>query len=135
MFDKIEIYQLKVTDGNRAVRFMNLETAIKIRGRSPNIGDYGKVYETTRDALGIELFDPETILERVFSIFNIYRPDDYKARSLSVSDVVTLDGTAYYVDSFGFKKIENFKEETNAQKGRKIDHISGGKHNDSNTHT
>ena len=108
MFDKIEIYHLKVTANNRDVRFIRLQAATDILGRSPNIGDYDKVYETTREALGLKPADPETLLEKIYSIFNIYRPDDYKARSLSVSDVVTLDGTAYYVDSFGFKKIEGF---------------------------
>ena len=73
--------------------------------------------------------------EEIFRVFNIEKPADFKGHSLSISDVVVLDGMAYYVDVYGFKRIENFKEETNAQKGRKIDHISGGKHNDSNTHT
>ena len=31
---------------------------------------------------------------------------DYEMRSISMSDVITIDGTAYYVDTFGFKEVE-----------------------------
>lgn len=133
MFDNIEIFQLKNIHHNRAVRWQSLANYTAEKG-APSVADYDRVYEYT--AFRIPGSDTETVLEHVFRTFNIHKPRDFKGHSISVSDVVTLDGTAYYVDSFGFKKIEGFfKEETNAQKGRKINHISGGNDHDSNTHT
>lgn len=121
MYDIIKIYQLRPTDDNREARFVSLMDTRIIRGRDPKCDDYVKVYEIGRAALGIIAIDPETILERVYNIFNIDKPTDFKGHSLSVSDVVTLDGVAYYVDTFGFKKLKdfdigkNYKTEKNGQ--------------------
>lgn len=53
-------------------------------------------------------------LNKIWIIFNINHPEDYKARSLSVSDIVILSDTSgseeeerYFVDSFGFHKLTN----------------------------
>ena len=107
MFDNIQIYQLKATDRNRVVRFQSLANYTSERG-TPNAADYDRVYEYT--ALRIPGSDTETVLEHVFREFNLHKPPDFKGHSLSVSDVVTLDGVAYYVDVYGFKRLENFKE-------------------------
>lgn len=45
-------------------------------------------------------------LEDVYLILNTNRPENYNGHSLSVSDVVEMDGKKYFVDSFGFKEIE-----------------------------
>ena len=111
MFDIIEIYQLKAADHNRAVRFQSLANYTAEKG-APNAADYDRVYECGRAALGIISIDPADILKKVYRGFNIDKPADFKGHSLSVSDVITLDGTAYYVDVYGFKRIENFEEET-----------------------
>lgn len=108
MFDIIEIYQLKATDRNRAVRWQSLANYAAEKG-APNASDYDRVYECGRAALGIISIDPADILEKVYRVFNIEMPADFKGHSLSVSDVVVLDGAAYYVDVYGFKRIENFK--------------------------
>lgn len=44
-------------------------------------------------------------LDGVFSEFNINHPQDFKGHSLSVSDVVVIDGKAWYCDSVGWKEI------------------------------
>lgn len=49
--------------------------------------------------------DDDVSLEDIFYIFNEQRPDDFEGHSLSVSDVVELDGNAHYVDTFGFARI------------------------------
>ena len=108
MYAKIEIYQLKVADQNRAVSFQSLANYTAEKG-APSATDYDRVYEYT--ALRIPGSDTETVLEYIFRTFNIEKPADFKGHSLSVSDVVTLDGVAYYVDAYGFKRLENFKEE------------------------
>lgn len=49
-------------------------------------------------------------LEDIFEYFNIRRPADFKGHSLSVSDIIVLESGKekgiYFVDSFGFKKVE-----------------------------
>lgn len=49
-------------------------------------------------------------LEELFRIFNMARPSDFKGHSLSVSDVVYLDGKYYYCDAFGYKELTNFED-------------------------
>lgn len=49
------------------------------------------------------------VLESLFTKFNINRPADFRGHSLSVSDVVELDGKYYYCDSFGFVELKNWK--------------------------
>lgn len=49
-------------------------------------------------------------LEALYETLNIHHPNDYHARSLSVSDVIVFDiagnRKAYYVEPIGFKKID-----------------------------
>lgn len=49
-------------------------------------------------------------LEELFFIFNMKHPADFKGHSLSVSDVVLLDGKYYYCDSCEWKPLENFED-------------------------
>lgn len=68
-----------------------------------NIHQYLKVYEGT-----IEVEDgasDEVVLDMLFEQFNVRHPEDYRGRSMSVSDVVYLDNVKYYCDSFGWEKI------------------------------
>jgi len=66
-----------------------------------NLNDYEVVYEG--DIQGDNEF---AALEELFEMFNIRHPEDFRGHSLSVSDVVELDGTNYYCDSAGWKKLE-----------------------------
>lgn len=45
------------------------------------------------------------ILEKIFCIFNMHRPEDFKGHSLSVGDIVVLDEQAYICDICGWNKI------------------------------
>ena len=65
------------------------------------------------EVYGGEIEDKENIfttLERLFYIFNMEHPSDFRGHSLSVSDVVYLDGKYYYCDSFGYKELTNFED-------------------------
>ena len=65
--------------------------------------EYKKVYEGV-----IELkdgTDDERALDILFEIFNLNHPEDYHGRSMSVSDVVELDGVRYYCDSMDWVKV------------------------------
>ena len=65
-----------------------------------NRRDYVHVYDGE--------FESETVnkaLDEIFCLLNMCYPEDYHARSLSVSDVVTINGTPYYCDSFGWSEL------------------------------
>ena len=52
------------------------------------------------------------ILEELFQMFNLSRPQDFEGHSLSVSDVIALkrngEVSVHYVDSIGFKDLQEF---------------------------
>lgn len=63
------------------------------------------VYEVTYKGT---VADDERInrsLEYLFGKFNVNRPDDFKGYSMSVGDMVEINGKFYYTDSFGFKDV------------------------------
>ena len=45
-------------------------------------------------------------LNEVYEQFNLYHPDNFKGHSLSVSDLVEREDGMWFVDDFGFKKVE-----------------------------
>ena len=45
-------------------------------------------------------------LEELFKIFNIKIPEDFKGHSLSVSDIVEIDGKNYYCDFVGWEELK-----------------------------
>lgn len=66
---------------------------------------YDKVYEGEIESSETEI---EWTLERIFAEFNISRAKhpNFRGHSLSVSDIVELDGVRWFCDSFGWKRIE-----------------------------
>jgi 5'(3')-deoxyribonucleotidase len=99
--DRIVIYQ---TD-TRELIFEPYERLQKM-GKKVNAQNYRRVYS------GI-LQEGETLGD-IYERFNINLPKDYKARSLSISDVVVLQRggkvSAHYVDSVGYVDLPNFLE-------------------------
>jgi len=90
-----------------------------------NIDDYNRVYSgelidsiVYGDKVSSCNTNDKTVLEKLFEMFNINHPEDYKARSLSLSDVVAIVRTNvtryYYCDSFGWKLIWS-EQNTNSQ--------------------
>ena len=68
-----------------------------------NFKDYTLTYEGE-----IEVEDVNKTLEDLFTKFNINRPADFKGHSLSVSDIVELDGKFYYCDNIGWTDITKY---------------------------
>ena len=54
----------------------------------------------------------QRVLEELFQVFNLSRPQDFEGHSLSVSDVIALkrngEVSVHYVDSIGFKDLQGF---------------------------
>ena len=61
----------------------------------------------------IHIYVPNNeVLEELFQMFNLSRPQDFEGHSLSVSDVIALkrngEVSVHYVDSIGFKDLQGF---------------------------
>ena len=96
-----EIYQLNA--GGRDQMFMNMKELRAMRV-TPNIASYDSVYKGT--------LEPGMTLDRLYTKFNVERPEDFKGHSLSVSDVIVVNDehgkTAWFVDSIGFTQLPEF---------------------------
>ena len=67
-----------------------------------NIHQYKKVYEGEVEDQGSAL----KTLDHLFEKFNYQPPSDFYGHSLSVSDVVALDGVNYYCDIYTWVNIK-----------------------------
>lgn len=131
-----EIYQIKGGDETRDYRFESYE-GLQKHGLKPDFKNYDKVYTGDVSILPVNSGTMGAKLEAVFEKFNIDHPADFKGHSLSVSDVVVMDDKAYYVDSFGFKPLEEFlpleqrKDKFLSELPGRLQDISEGKTEDS----
>lgn len=109
---KYSVYQIKADAPNeRYIKFAGLEF-VKENNLCTMEGDmckidsdlYQKVYEGETPVGEDE--DVNVTLEYLYMKFQGIKPEGYTAHSVSVSDVIVLDGTAYYVDNYGFQKID-----------------------------
>lgn len=73
-----------------------MATSVKI-----NLAEYEEVWSGTINSSSIKQG-----LEDLFYIFNMEHPSGYKGRSLSVSDVIEIDGEYYYCQAVGWLKVE-----------------------------
>ena len=101
-----KIYQLDIRDNNVLNTHRLFASWDEITGSAGfDIRYYKKTYEGE-----VPAGDTSDILESLFRRFNIHRPDDFRGHSLSVSDVVELDGVMYYCDSTGWVDVRNGKQ-------------------------
>ncbi|MBQ3607448.1 MAG: hypothetical protein II991_04040 [Bacteroidales bacterium] len=98
---KVRIYQIDFDRDEKYICYRNLETVLKRCGGRIPAECYDMVFEY--EALSDSL-------ERLYFIFNEAHPKGYKARSLSMSDVVEvidpMNGSKFYFcDTIGFKEV------------------------------
>ncbi len=90
------------------------------QGKQPNIDHYEVVY--TAPLLPYK--DLGTMLEEMYTKFNIDHPEDFRGHSLSVSDIVAIrqNGivSCHYVDSIGFKEFPEFLKPENYLKNAEM---------------
>ena len=65
-----------------------------------NLDDYEVVYEGELDYTEIP-----NVLEELFDIFNIRRPEDFSGHCMSVSDIVEVEGKNYYCDAVSWVEL------------------------------
>lgn len=87
----VKIYQLK---SGVSYKFRSYLTA-KEKGLS--MDDYYLVYDCNRR--------DDCRLDDVYYEFNCHHPEDFRGHSLSVSDIVELDGVKWYCDDIGWSRI------------------------------
>ncbi len=110
---KLRIYQV---DPKRDACFRDMEFLKSRFHRGPTPKDYNLAYEGTVEAKS---------LESLYAIFNIAHPVDYKARSMSVSDVVEVVESNhvpkgfYFCDTIGFKEITFDRTKVGPKKAKK----------------
>lgn len=96
---KVKLFQIAPEKDRYDLMFMNYEFTMR----------HGGIRESTYELV----FDGELEVKRledIFYIFNCRLPAGYRARSMSVSDVVWAEGLGtFFCDSIGFKLIK-FKQ-------------------------
>lgn len=107
----VGIYQLNEGAETRGIRYMSSDY-LESKGIVPDRDKYTLVYSFK--AVPEDLNNKAEFLDKVFEKYSSEPPEDYSGRSLSVSDVIVIrngdDLSAHYVDSAGFKELENFGE-------------------------
>lgn len=97
---KIRIYQIEMSLDEHNVAF---RSHTEMQGKYP-IGIPASLYRMVYEGVV-----PTKELSVVFYIFNMAHPQDYRARSLSVSDVIEVveesGSTFYYCDTIGFREV------------------------------
>lgn len=93
-----EIHQLE-KDADRFKRFMDLPEGVDTVNLTKD--KYVKVYEGI-----VEGETTISVLEYLFYVFNMKRPEDFTGHSMSVSDIVKLDNDYYFCQAIGFEKIK-----------------------------
>ena len=97
------VYQLKEGPELRDFRYEGLDY-LKDNGFVVDPANYELVYAAR--------FAPDNTLQKINIDLNLNRPEDFKGRSLSVSDIVVLreygKDTAHYCDSAGFTEVPQF---------------------------
>lgn len=101
--DTLEIWQLRRDiDDRHDLAFAPLN----------EIGGTGKIRKSNYEKLYSCAYYGET-LDDIYERFNINRPLNFRGHSLSVSDIIIITKkgktTIYYVDSFGFAEVPEWK--------------------------
>jgi len=106
---QFRLYQIDLETGSTVpYAFVSVEKLHALGYEQPDAADYRLVYDCS-------IYCPNgqpdiVVLERIYQIFNLNHPKDYRGRSLSMSDVVEFyDGDQqkfFYCDTTGFTATE-----------------------------
>jgi hypothetical protein len=116
--DMFFIYQIRDDAANaRDIRFASMEM-LRSLGRAPDMRDYELVHAEPFDGPAESKADRLSALEEIYRRFNEDLPENFKGRSVSVSDVIAIRRSGkvsvFYVDSIGFAELDftDEREET-----------------------
>ena len=98
---EIELYQISPEKDINLHLFMNYNFAMKYGGIDYN--SYELVFKGEVNAKK---------LDDIYRIFNLEHPEGYTGRSMSVSDIVYVEGLGcFFCDSYGFMKLKKHPKE------------------------
>ena len=102
---KYTVYQINTERDKNRLLFMNYERTMRDVGKI-DMEIYDKVYEGEIQRPEEE---PEWALEDIYVELNRHRDrhPDFRGHSISVSDVVELNGVRWFCDSMGWERLEN----------------------------
>lgn len=97
---QVTIFQINVNNNEQnAMRLFSSLSMLNRMGMNFDSSVYKVVYEGTMDVEDAE---------DVYTLCNIgQKPNGYKGHSLSVSDIVLMDGKYMFCDSFGFVDVSD----------------------------
>lgn len=96
---KIKVFQVNPELDRYGTLFRSYDAAMKSAGQI-DPGIYKTVFDGNVDAQD---------LEDVFAVLNFSQPVGYNGHSLSVSDIVEIEGGGhFYCDTFGFQELKDF---------------------------
>lgn len=98
MMSKVKVYQIRKQ--GVPYRFSDYDRALN---SGFNFDDYTQVWDTEINS--DSYFDIHDFLEDLFVQLNMTHPDGFTGHSLSVSDIVEIDGVRWYVNGIGFVKV------------------------------
>lgn len=103
MKKSFKIYQIDNNAENaRYIKFMGLDF-IEEMGLTLTKSLYKEVWS---DEIESDSPNNEKLLDKIFEWFNLYAPENFRGHSLSVSDIIEMDGHYFYCDSYGWKEVE-----------------------------
>ena len=112
----IKIYQINIGRDDNRIAFMGSDEFPRFTGNTETDSSiYDCVFEGEVNCQN---------LEDAYRMFNLDHPEDYRGRSMSVSDVVeiidsdTVEKGFYFCDTVGFKKIEFEPERAQPMKAK-----------------
>ncbi len=92
----IKLYQISEMKDHRRLMFMNYDF----------VQQHGGV-DSTEYELVFEGDVGTDVPERIYTIFNSYSqmPEGYAGRSMSISDILVIDNSAYFCNTFGYVEL------------------------------
>lgn len=93
---QVTILQISEQSKDAHFKMFSSISMLKHLGLKINLEDYKEVWHGDMD-----IEDAED----VFMKLQGQKPEGYKGHSLSVSDIVIIDGTTFFCDDYGFKDI------------------------------
>lgn len=106
---KYHIYRLTDTMESDELRFMGSDWLNQHQAWPPQPDDYERIWTGT-----INEQETAEILEAIYLVFNLHHPKDFHHYSLSIGDIVVLEGderTTHFCDRTGWTEIPNFPTE------------------------
>lgn len=101
---KYAVYQINTERDKDRLLFMSFDATIRHAGKI-DMEIYDKVYESE---IRESYIGDQWTLEKIFEELNVRREKhpEFRGHSLSVSDVIELNGALWFCDSIGFRKFK-----------------------------